>query len=165
MKGPVKLLVDGMLGSIARFLRILGHDTLYFRDLSDKKLIEIAKDEDRVLITCDQELHRMASSRGVKSIFVESDVSKEVQLARIMVALGIEPTFNPERTRCPLCNNPLIKTSKDRVKGKVPEKSYELYDDFWICPGCGKVYWIGSHWRQIRNFLERVERHYLELLG
>jgi len=150
-----KFLLDGMLGKLARWLRIFGFDAEYRRAVSDEELIEAALREGRILLTRDIDLHRRARRRGVRSLLVEGRAEAE-KLAEIAEHLNIEYEVNPRESRCPRCDAPLRPVSKEEVRGKVPPGTYKAYEDFWICQGCGKVYWRGSHWRNIEETLEEV---------
>jgi uncharacterized protein with PIN domain len=54
----VKFLADGMLGKLARWLRILGHDVIYLVEFEDSELLKLAKKEESVLLTKDLELYK-----------------------------------------------------------------------------------------------------------
>ena len=152
-----RFVVDTMLGNIARWLRILGYDTLYRRNFKDWEIIRIAKNDDRVIITRDRGLHNRALSNGLKSIYLIMDDMAE-RLAYIALLTGIRLYVDLEKSRCPVCNGELRKASKEEVKGRVPPRVYKLYTDFWICTRCGKVYWIGSHWVKIEEILEKARK-------
>ncbi|MEM0380686.1 MAG: DUF5615 family PIN-like protein [Desulfurococcaceae archaeon] len=155
-----RFVVDTMLGNIARWLRILGYDTLYSRNYKDWEVLKIAERENRVIITRDQGLHHRALNRGLKTIYLYMDgIAK--RLAYISLHTGIKLYVDLEHTRCPMCNNELRKVSKDFVKNNIPPKVYRLHDDFWLCSKCGKVYWIGRHWIKIEEIL-REARKYLD---
>jgi uncharacterized protein with PIN domain len=63
-------------------------------------------------------------------------------------------------TRCPECGSELRKIVREEAANAVPAKSLELYDRFWRCTKseCGKTYWVGSHWKQIRHALEEARK-------
>jgi uncharacterized protein with PIN domain len=143
-------LTDKMLGKLARWLRFLGFDTSYPEVLADKDLIELAKSENRVLLTRDKEL---AKSKEVQTLYIDSEDVEE-QIVQVMKDLNLKPTNL--LTRCSLCNSPLEDIGKNKVQGKVPEKVYELQDKFWICKGCGKYYWPGTHYDNILKQLEKI---------
>ncbi len=162
MSNEPLFIVDTMLGNLARWLRILGYDTLYDRRYEDWRILRIAEKENRIIITRDRGLHRRALNRGLKSILIEVDNIAE-RLAYIALMTGIRLYVDLSKSRCPICNTQLIKISKEKVRDKVPPKVYKLHDDFWICPRCGKVYWIGSHWRKIEEILDNARKIYDEL--
>lgn len=137
---PPSFVVDSMLGKLARWLRILGFDTLYFRDMNDEELIRIANERGSYLLTRDRELYLRASPKGVLIREMELDG----QLKEVAQVLSLHRYDLP--TRCPLCNTVLKRVEKDSVAGKVPAGTLEHYSEFYICPGCGKIYWHGSHW-------------------
>jgi len=150
-----RFIVDTMLGNVARWLRILGYDTLYKKDYKDWEILSIAEEEKRVIVTRDHSLHRKAINRGCKSIYLSHDDMAE-RLAWIAYVVGIRLYVDLEKSRCPICNGDLRKTGKNEVKDRVPDRVYQLYSDFWVCKRCGKVYWLGSHWVKIEDILEKA---------
>jgi hypothetical protein len=149
-----RFLVDSMLGSLARWLRIGGYDAEYMRDADDDHLIEEASRTGRVLLTRDRVLVLRARKRGVETILVEGEGDVE-QLGALAADLGLE--LNPSNSRCPMCNGSLTRVDRDQVQGRVPEASFEAFDVFWECGSCGGVYWRGSHWDQIASTIEEAE--------
>lgn len=149
-----RFIVDTMLGSIARWLRILGYDTVYDKDADDWQIIRRAEVEKRIIVTRDRALHNKAVKNGLRSILLWED-EVEKRLAHIALLTGIRLGVDFARTRCPEDNTPLIKVDKEEVKEKVPPRVYRVHNDFWICPRCGKVYWIGRHWKMIDATLSR----------
>ncbi|HIH88025.1 TPA: hypothetical protein HA344_02300 [Candidatus Bathyarchaeota archaeon] len=141
-----RFLLDGMLGSLARWLRIGGVDTEYRKDTPDDILIEEALEDHRILLTRDEALVNRARKRGVEAIYIEAEVDEEA-LRQLAEELGL--TFDPTRARCPKCNHAVEKVAKAEVAGKVPEGTYAAVDDYWVCPSCGGIYWRGSHWLRI----------------
>lgn len=150
-----RFIVDNMLGTLARWLRILGYDTLYSRDLEDWKILKIAEEENRYIITRDRGLHHRALNKGLKTMYLWMDDLAE-RLAYIAISSGIRLSVDFNATRCPEDNSPLKKVDKQSVRGKVPERVFRLHEDFWECPRCGKVYWIGRHWKMIEKVLEEA---------
>lgn len=139
-----------MLGSLARWLRLFGFDVAYAGPLSDGELREQAESENRLLLTRDKEL---SNDKRVNAFYVESDVLDE-QLRAVMRKFSLE-IQNP-MSRCSLCNSMIVKVSKSEVKGKVPEGVYEIQDEFWKCPSCGKLYWKGTHWDKILQKIKEL---------
>lgn len=152
-----RFIVDAMLGNVARWLRILGYDTIYRRDLKDWDIIRIAKRENRVVVTCDKSLHHKALLSGLLSIYID-DPDIDGKLAHLAYVTGIRLFVDLGKTRCPVCNNELMRVSKNIVEGKVPKGVYRMYEDFWMCRRCGKVYWIGGHWVKIEEVLNNARR-------
>lgn len=152
-----KFLTDGMLGKLTRFMRILGFDTLYLKDASDDELLNIAQKDNRILITRDQELYQRAIKMGLSSILI-TEVDIEKQLSQIMLKLNINLDLDILETRCPICNTKLEQIPKNEIKNLVPKKVFNMHEDFWICPKCNKVYWMGSHWKSINQTLLNAKR-------
>ncbi len=162
--GEPRFIVDTMLGNVARWLRLLGYDTLYYRRIDDWKILRIAEQEGRIIVTRDRGLHNRARRKGLRSILLEQDEMHE-RLAYIALAAGIRLYVDLDLSRCPVCNGELIKVSKELVRDKVPRRVYEKHEDFWLCKRCGKVYWMGSHWEGIEKTLSMAREIYEELGG
>ena len=155
----MRFLADAMLGKLAEWLRILGYDTLAAEDLSimdDDYLLDIAEDEGRVLLTKDVELYERAKKEGISAVLVEGN-DVEHQLAFLVKEGLIELREVPSLERCPKCNGVLKRVSKEEVKGLVPMGVYMSHDEFWVCTNCGQIYWKGSHWKRMKEFVERVK--------
>ena len=150
-----RFLLDGMLGGLARWLRICGFEARYAQDASDEELLEKAAKEDLALLTRDRLLYRKALRAGLVAFLVERERDAE-RLAS--VSKRFELTLNPECSRCPNCGALMRSTEKEELKGKIPTRTYEAYDEFWVCDSCGKVYWRGSHWRNIMETVEEAKR-------
>jgi uncharacterized protein with PIN domain len=156
MESEPRFIVDNMLGTVARWLRILGYDTVYDDKAEDWMILRRAQLESRIIITRDRGLHNKALKNGLRSILLWEDDMAE-RLAHIGLIAGIRLSVDLERTRCPLDNTRLVKVlDKREVKGKVPPRVYELHEDFWKYTVCGKVYWIGKHWRLIEKILDEA---------
>lgn len=141
-------LLDGMLGSLARWLRIMGYDSEYLKDQEDGALL--ALQGERYLLSRDRQLAQRAGARG---LYLESD-ELDMQLSAVVQRFGLR--FDLERTRCTACNGPLHKVPKDLVKDQVAEGTWNGHQEFWRCQDCGKVYWQGAHWKNIRRRLEEI---------
>jgi uncharacterized protein with PIN domain len=155
MASTRRFLVDGMLGSLTRWLRICGYDTLYVRDAVDEALIGEARRGGRTLLTGDKLLYRKASKAGLEALLVEGGSAVE-RLA--LVAARFDLSLDPEMSRCPSCGAALEKVDEGELRGKVPDKSLEAYDEFWTCASCGKAYWRGSHWENIQETISEASR-------
>jgi uncharacterized protein with PIN domain len=152
-----RFVVDSMLGHVARWLRLLGYDTLYFRKVDDWKLIRISGEEDRILLTRDLSLYRRAKRQRLRAFFVE-DPEIDAVLAELSKRFGVELEFHKNDTRCPHCNAKLIyTTSITEIAHRVSKAIALRYKEFWICPACKMVYWQGAHWRSINQVLESAK--------
>jgi hypothetical protein len=156
----MKFIADSMLGRLARWLRLLGCDTLYYPLIEDRRLIRIASEEDRVLITRDTRLVRM---RGLKHFLLLSENDPFEQLKKIITTFDLNP-FELRKggfetcpySRCSLCNTLLEDIHKEQAKPHVPEYVYHTSERFRQCPTCGKFYWKGTHPEKLRKKLMEI---------
>ena len=159
----MKFIADGMLGKLARWLRLAGHDVIYIKELGvgiereDAALVEKAKLEGRILLTSDVELNRRAKRAGVKSFLVSgNDVVS--QLAEISKLGGQKVEIDLENSRCPVCNGPLRTAEPREVEGSVPAAVAKYHNQFWVCTVCAKAYWRGGHWKNIMALASKYEQ-------
>jgi len=155
----MRFLVDGMLGGLARWLRILGYEVRYDASSKDNDLLTIAIENNMILLTRDEELYRRAMTKKTVSALV-SGKTEEERLAQMASTFGVRLEADMAETKCPECGSDLMEKAKGDVTDEVPEESLKLYNQFWKCTNqkCGKVYWIGSHWKQIRKTLEEATK-------
>lgn len=156
-----KFLTDGMLGKLTRWLRMLGYDTKYAKNLEDEKLVEIAKAEDRILLTRDYELYRLANSKYANAFLVEDKI-RSAQLATLSNQYHLSLELDPNSSRCPKCNARISYTEKDLIYKKIPSATARGYSEFWECTNCGKIYWKGAHWKKIAKTLDDANKMKVE---
>ncbi|HID60536.1 MAG TPA: hypothetical protein EYP46_01590 [Hadesarchaea archaeon] len=159
----MKFVADGMLGKLARWLRLAGHDVIYIDNLrasavdQDEILLNLAKLEKRELLTCDLLLYRRARKSGIRTTFIRtSDVVS--QLAEISKKSGHKIEINPENSRCPTCNGLLKPVGKEKIVEFVPRTVLKTRREFWRCSKCGKIYWYGKHWKTIIEIASRYNK-------
>ncbi|GBE02847.1 hypothetical protein BMS3Bbin06_00570 [bacterium BMS3Bbin06] len=144
-----RFVADAMLGRLTRWLRFLGYDVLYFRDIEDRELVKTARAGDRVILTRDRGL---VQDFHVRHYLVESEILDE-QLSEVLGRFPLKQ--NPDR-RCMKCNTEVVAvTNKEEIRDSVPEYVYFNHDSFQKCPSCGSIYWEGSHMRRI---IKRIEK-------
>jgi uncharacterized protein len=155
----LKFVVDGMLGGLARWLRMLGYVTEYDSKADDNSLLQSSETHDAVLLTRDEELYNRALGKSIHAVLVTGG-TEEARLAQLARTLDISLEIDMAATRCPECGAELHEISREEASNAVPAKSLMLYDRFWRCNnvGCGKTYWVGSHWKQIRHTLEEARK-------
>lgn len=146
----MKFICDHMLGTLARWLRLLGFDVLYPGPIPDKEIEAIATEEGRTILTRDKEL---ASTKKAQVLYIPTD-DLETQLKFTFSELKLKIT--DPMSRCSLCNCPVEKVDKSRVEENVPKKVFERQEEFWYCPECKKYYWQGSHWERIKRTIEKI---------
>lgn len=144
-------LADGMLGRLARWLRLLGYDTEYDNHASDLELARRARAEGRVLLTRDRAL---AARRGLQTLLIDSERLEE-QVRQVVETFGWPA--DAALSRCACCNVPLEEVEPEAVRELVPPHVLRTQRRFWLCRGCGRVYWQGSHVDSIRRRLGELK--------
>ncbi len=160
-----KFVVDRMLGRLTAWLRLLGYDTLSANDRElareeDNSLIATAGKEKRIILSRDKALVKKAQARGITAIYINPGDVVE-QLARVHSHFNLH--LKAKMIRCTVCNSPIRTTAAEEME-EVKAKEYVFPDllerntEFWICDGCKRVYWEGSHWNNIQKTLEELRK-------
>ncbi|HUI27273.1 MAG TPA: Mut7-C RNAse domain-containing protein [Candidatus Kryptonia bacterium] len=152
MEGSLKFAADRMLGRLAKWLRLVGVDTLYGSQWSGPALVRVARTERRIVLTRDHRLRRVAESAPV--LFIDSDHFRE-QLQQVLAAYAIDP-FAQLLTRCARCNAPLQPLARTAAASRVPEYVFATQRDFVACPRCHRTYWPATHAERVRAELLRI---------
>jgi len=149
----LRFIADSMLGKLARWLRIMGFDTLYFSSISDPELIKRAKEEKRIILTMDARL--ALTLKKDKCVFL-SHSDPYQQLKYLVKEFNLDPWSNLF-SRCVYCNE-LVEKIKDKseIKNKVPLHSFNSNSSFYRCPVCGRIYWEGSHHQKIKTIIKSL---------
>jgi uncharacterized protein with PIN domain len=149
-----RFLCDAMLGSLARWLRFCGYDTLYLgTEPEDAELARIAERDGRWLLTRDREL----ASAGPRTQMVRAE-ALEAQLAEVLLRHRLPPPDGLDTARCSECNGVLEGVERVQVADAVPPYVLATAERFRRCAGCGRVYWPGTHGDEIHARFARV-RH------
>ena len=149
-------IVDAMLGKLVKKLRLLGYNSFYSSSIEDDKIIQLAKNENRILVTKDVPLAHKATKKQIMNVQITSDDEIE-QLLQIneKTSLG-KCTVSGGNSRCPVCNGELQYTEKKDVSEKVPAGVFENMKDFWKCTKCEKIYWEGTHIKNLQQFTMKL---------
>lgn len=133
-----RFMVDRMLGSLAKWLRMLGYDSRYDNELTDEQILEVARSESRIILTRDREL----AGKGGGFFLATTDLDGQLLTVSEKFAL----TYGADRRRCSVCNGKLACIDEQKARELVPAKSFEAAKEYWVCESCGKAYWDGTHW-------------------
>ena len=148
-----KFIVDFMLGRLAKWLRILGYDTIYADKSFKENIILKSLTDNRVLITRNS---RLSEKRAWKLVLIKSDKFLE-QAAQVVKELKLTISEKNFFSRCTFCNTELTNvTEKESIKQKVPVYVYDTQDKFSVCAHCGRIYWAGTHYGLLLKTLKKA---------
>ena len=148
----IRFITDRNLGTLAKWLRILGYDTLYERGNADSDFLRKAAEEGRVALTRKRDLAR--PSHPGRLVVVKADKTPD-QLAEVLEALTITMSPMKAMTLCLRCNVPLDEIQKETAEGLVPAYVYQKYKQFRRCPRCRRIFWPGTHREHIEECLKK----------
>ncbi|NDK57494.1 Mut7-C RNAse domain-containing protein [Pontibacter fetidus] len=150
---PYQFVLDVHLGKLARLLRMLGFDTAYDAGLSDKAIAEISITENRILLTRSVGLLKLkAITRG----YCLRSQQPETQLQEVISYYTLGPEFKLF-SRCMVCNGNILTVPKEQIWDKLPPKTRLYYHEFYQCSNCQRVYWKGSHYDRMQQFITQLK--------
>ena len=144
-----------MLGKLAKELRMLGYDALYYRGENPRELIRLAGEQGRVILTRNGKLKDQPEEILIILVLHDDPVLQLKELLRQGIIALSEQTFF---SRCLLCNSSLDKITHEEVEGKVPDFIFYEHEEFYRCPQCHKIYWPGSHQERMQKRLKELFR-------
>jgi uncharacterized protein with PIN domain len=148
-----KFILDSHLGRLAKYLRICGFDSLYENHFSDEQIVVCALQEQRIILTKDRGL--LKNKRVTHGYWVRTTNPKQ-QLIEIITRFDLIGKIQ-FLIRCLLCNTKLVSIKKAEIQAKLPEKTIQYYDEFFLCPSCKRVYWKGSHYENMNGLIKFIK--------
>jgi hypothetical protein len=147
-----RFVLDVHLGRLAIYLRMLGFDALYRNDYPDDELAHLSSSQERILLTRDRGLlKRSIVTHG----YCLRATHPRQQLIEVLRRFDLWRSANPF-TRCLHCNGMLQAVDKDSVAHRLPPKTQQYYDEFRQCQSCSQIYWPGSHYQRMQQFIEGI---------
>jgi hypothetical protein len=149
-----KFVADVHLGRLARYLRLVGFDTLYDNNWHDGELTQLSSNEGRILLTRDIELLKRSSV--THGYYVRSD-DPQRQVLEVTRRFHLDQDLRP-LTRCMTCNGLLSPVDKTAVAHRLPPGTRDTFDDYSRCSECGRIYWRGSHYEELTRVIDAVKQ-------
>lgn len=137
-----------MCGKLATYLRMCGYDTAYALDRGeedDDRLLGLAREEGRTLVTRDVQLSEAAERSVLLRERDPRDQLRELDAAGLSLSLDERPAY------CGRCNGPVEPVSREAETPEYAPDPAEV--DQWRCRDCGRTFWKGSHWDRVRETL------------
>ena len=145
---------DAMLGGLARWLRAAGYEAYWRKDIADAEAVAEAQRRRAVLLTCDRQLvqRRAIQSGLVRCLLLPHPLRRLEQTEFVIRKLRL-PLRQP---RCMACGARLDEVPKESVADRAPPKAFAWCDQFFVCQGCGRLFWHGTHWQRITQQLRQI---------
>ena len=150
----MKFVADRNLGKLAKELRMLGYDVVYYRGENAYPLVKLAREEGRVILTRSKRFTpKRPEDRIVRIAEDKPSLQLKELIQRKIISLLEEPLFS----RCLVCNTLLNEIPREEAEGKVPDFILYQQREFFRCPQCTRVYWQGSHQDHMKKRIERLK--------
>ncbi len=152
----MRFIVDQNVGKLAKYLRMMGFDSIFFTGEDDSQMVRQALAEGRTLLTRDTGImkRRVVTGGRLNAVLLESE-SPDEQMHHLASAFDLKSQSHPF-TLCLECNQPLIHRNPAEVKNRVPPYVYKTQTQYMECPACRRIYWRGTHWKAMLNKLEKL---------
>ena len=138
----MKFFCDDNLGKLAKWLRILGYDTLFRLTIEDGELVSIALKENRIILSRDTKLSRFKIKD--KHLLIQSEKPLE-QLKQVIDHFKLKIDKDLLFSRCLVCNQVLQKVEKEKIKDRLYPYVYQTQENFVYCSVCDRIYWSATH--------------------
>ncbi|MBW4687270.1 MAG: Mut7-C ubiquitin/RNAse domain-containing protein [Komarekiella atlantica HA4396-MV6] len=146
----IRFVLDIHLGKLATSLRLLGFDTLYRNDYEDEELANISYSQTRIILTRDRGL--LMRSLVTYGYYVRN-TDPQQQILEVLQRFDLFKEVSPFQ-RCLRCNGLLEPVDKQAITEQVPETVRSQVDEFNRCQDCGQIYWKGSHYERLQQFID-----------
>jgi len=149
----IKFILDVHLGKLARYLRLLGFDSLYDNGYKDDEIAELSNKDNRIILTRDKGLlQRKNVKRGywIRSLKIENQIKEVVK--RFDLYNKIKPF-----KRCMICNGNIKEIKKDMLQYKIDKYIFNNYNCFYICLSCNKIFWKGNHYPNLEKIINNIK--------
>jgi uncharacterized protein with PIN domain len=148
----LRFVTDIHLGRLARYLRLLGFDTLYYNHFNPQGLIEVSIRQARVLLTRSR---RLLKDKVITRGILVREADPRMQLKAIFRRLDLRADARPF-SRCLCCNGLVRPISKQEVAHRLSSKVRARYRAFFLCSSCNRVYWKGTHFEEMTRFVQEM---------
>jgi len=149
---PPSFVADNHLGRLVTYLRLLGFDVLHPKHLDDEQLAAMSRRQQRVLLTRDR---RLLMRKIVRYGFCLQSRDPRQQLTDVLARFDLYPAIDPWQ-RCLRCNGRLRQVAKQDILERLEPKTKKYYHEFHMCRDCQQIYWKGSHYRPLLDFVNTV---------
>ena len=147
-----KFIADVHLGKLAKYLRMLGLDTVFENNYAGSDIVTLSKKERRAILTRNASLLK---NKSVTHGYWIRTQEPEEQITEVILRFDLHANIKP-LCRCIVCNGLIQKTTKESVINKLPPKTRLYFDEFYQCASCAKIYWKGSHYDKMMRFIEQL---------
>jgi uncharacterized protein with PIN domain len=150
-----RFVLDVHLGKLAKYLRMLGFDTMYSNAYDDDEIVLHAQLDQRIILTRD--LGMLKRNDVQRGYWLRSDQSKN-QLKEIINRFDLYNSIQP-MTFCMKCNSRIHSIDKTKIADQLQPDTLKYFDEFYQCSGCRQVYWKGSHYDRMIELVEKVRNN------
>lgn len=140
-----KFILFNNLGKLAKYLRFLGFDAMIAKHISQGTIERLAKREKRIILS------RKKQKRIKERYFIIESENPLTQLTEISTFLKIDEKLIG--SRCLNCNKKTVVIAKEKIQDRIPKHIQENHQKFRFCPKCGKIFWQGSHYKNLKQKL------------
>jgi uncharacterized protein with PIN domain len=148
----LKFILDVHLGKLTKYIRLCGFDTCYNTGLDDDEIINISLSDNRIILTRDKGL--LKNKLVTHGYWIRSQHLNE-QLIEVFKRFDLKDQIRPF-TRCMECNGILVDVSKEEIMNYLLPDTRQYYHEYKKCTDCDHIYWEGSHYGRMKNFIENI---------
>lgn len=149
----IRFTLDVHLGKLAAYLRMVGFDSHYSNSASQDQLVNDAATESRILLTFNQKL---LMKKNVSYGYMVRSRDPNLQLVEVLTHFKLVDRLRPFEI-CMVCNGIVRPVPKEEVLSNLPKSVRESLAEFHKCPDCGRIYWKGTHYQHMNDFIQKIK--------
>lgn len=147
-----KFVLDVHLGRLASYLRMFGFDALFPDNYDDENLARLSAEEHRTLLTRDRGLLKR---KMVTHGYCVRETNYRKQIIEVLRRFDLFRLITPF-CRCVHCNGLLEPVCKEDILDRLEPDTLAYYDEFRRCPVCDQIYWKGTHYQRMAQFIAEI---------
>ena len=148
-----KYLTDASLAKLAKWLRLLGYDTVVYPGEAGRKMLQQANLDCRIVLT---KRHDLLTRQFSGELYFVAGIDIGSQLKEVINKFSLTIEKQKIFRICLTCNEKLFPITKEEVRDSVPPYVFAKCSNYNKCPHCRKIYWTGTHERNALKLLEEL---------
>lgn len=152
----MKFIADNMLAKLTKYLRAIGYSCIYPPPQNLQEIKKLMETESRIFLTRSKKYNKLLPQ---KKLYILQSDSFPQQLKEILSKFNLELREEKMFSLCLLCNEPIKPIAREEIKDRLPEMVTKLYNEFYTCPKCSRIYWYGGHTKRMKEKINSILTH------
>jgi uncharacterized protein with PIN domain len=127
-------------------------DTIEALGVPHPELADLSDQQQRIVLTRDITL--LKRSVVTYGYWVRNQ-DPDSQLQEVLNRFALFSSISPFK-RCLRCNSLMMSVNKADIQEQLEPLTQKYYHEFYQCTGCHQIYWKGSHYDKLKQWIEKI---------